>query len=66
VPLRAAPVLAATANATVPFPDPEAPLEIVIHGTLDVAAQAQPLFAVTPTLPFPPLASTAWLVGEIA
>jgi hypothetical protein len=66
VPVRAAPVLAAAVNATVPLPLPDAPLEIVIHAAFDVAIQAQPLFAVTPTLPLPPLASTDWLVGEIA
>jgi len=54
VPVRAAPVFAATAKVTFPLPVP--PFVTVIHGTLLVAVHAQPAFVVTLTLPFPPFA----------
>ena len=65
VPVRAAPVFAATVNATEPLPVPEAPLEIVIQSALDEALQAQVLPAVTAVDPLPPEASTDWLAGEM-
>jgi hypothetical protein len=66
VPLRAAPLFAAALKATVPLPDPDAPLEIVIHAAFDTAVHVQPLFAVTAALPLPPAESIDWLAGEIA
>lgn len=65
VPVRAAPLFAAAVNDTVPLPLPDPPLEIAIHDAFDVAVQAQPLFAVTPTVPLAPFASADWLVGEM-
>jgi hypothetical protein len=66
VPLRAAvPVLGTAEYCTVPFPLPDAPETMDIHAALDAAVQAQPVPAVTFTLPFPPPAATAALVGEI-
>ena len=66
VPLRAAPLFAAAVNATVPLPLPEAPFVSMIQASFAVAVHAQPAPAVTPTLPLPPAASTAWLAGAIA
>ena len=43
-------VLAATDSATVPLPEPFAPLVIVSHDALLVAVQAQPARLVTDTL----------------
>ena len=63
VPIRCGPVLAATVNCTVPLPLPLTPLEIVIHATLLVAVQAQPVAVVTLTEPDPPLAVKVWLAG---
>jgi len=65
VPVRASPLLAATVNATAPFPVPEAPLVTEIQATPDAALHAQVDPAVTETVPLPPLADTDWLVGEI-
>ena len=66
VPLRGAALLVtATLNDTDPLPLPDAPPEIVIHGTFDVAVHAQPLVVVTAVDPFPPADSNDWLVGEI-
>lgn len=57
VPLLDLPVvLAATANATVPFPLPLAPDETVIQPTLLTAVQPHPVGAVTAMPPVPPLA----------
>jgi hypothetical protein len=65
VPVRGVAVgLAAAVNATVPFPDPLAPLVIVIHGTPDVAVQAHPAVAVTVVVPVPPPAGTVMVFGE--
>jgi hypothetical protein len=62
VPLRAAPVFAATLNDTLPLPLPLAPLVIVIHVTLATAVHAQVLLdAVTVTVLAPPAAATVWL-----
>jgi hypothetical protein len=65
VPLRAAPPFDPTLNATEPLPAPVAPPVNVIHGALDVALHEQLAPAVTATVPLPPVASTAWLAGEI-
>ena len=66
VPVRIVPaVLAATVNATVPFPDPDAPPVTVIHVLLLVAVHAQPAAVVTALLPVPPAAGSDWLAGEI-
>ena len=66
VPVRAGPVLAATVNATVPFPLPLAPLVIAIHGVEVVAVHPQPDAPVTLTdVPAPPAADSDWLVGLI-
>ena len=55
VPLRAAPVLAATLNATVPLPPPDPPLAIVIHAAFEAAVHAHvPADAVTAIEPLPP------------
>jgi len=57
--LRAAPVLPATLNPTVPFPAPVAPEVIAIHDAPLVAAQVQDAALETPTVPL--LAETAAL-----
>jgi hypothetical protein len=57
VPLRAAPVFAATVKATVPLPLPVAPEEIVMKVALVVAVHAHPVGAVTGTDPVPPAAA---------
>jgi hypothetical protein len=55
VPLRAAPVLAATLKVTVPLPLFVAPDVIVAHDTLLVADHAHPAAATTATgVPAPP------------
>src|SRR5207244_11559361 len=46
VPLRAAPLFAATVNATVPLPLPDPPLAIDINGAFADAVIAQPAAAV--------------------
>jgi hypothetical protein len=58
VPVREAATLADAANATDPFPLPDAPDVIVSHAELllTVAVQVQPLAAVTVTDPDPPSA----------
>ena len=66
VPVRTPPVLAATANVTVPAPAPLAPAVIVIHAAEVVALQGQPLPAVTLTLTEEPDAPTLALVDPIA
>jgi len=59
VPLRAAPVLAAALNATVPLPFPVAPLVTANHGTLAVALHAHDAAdAVTAVDPVPPASDT--------
>jgi hypothetical protein len=59
VPLRAAPVFAATLNATDPSPLPLVPDVMVIHASLLVAVQAQPPVVETATgLPAPAVAAT--------
>jgi hypothetical protein len=58
-------VLAVTLKASVPDPVPGAPPEIVTHAALLDAVQLQPADVVTVTVPLPPAAANAWLVGEI-
>jgi len=60
VPVRAAPVFAATPNATVPLPVPDAPLVTVNHAAFALAVHAQ-LFAeaVTAIEPEPPASPTS-------
>jgi hypothetical protein len=58
-------VLAATVNATVPLPLPEAPLVTVIHAALLVAVQAQPLVVVTATVELSPAAGEFQLAGAM-
>jgi hypothetical protein len=59
VPVRAAPVLAATVKAIDPLPRPAAPEVTVIHATLLVAVHAHPPAAVIATgVPAPPVAAT--------
>ena len=65
VAVRAAPVLAATVNATVPFPLPLAPDVTVIHDAAGIAVQAHDDAAVTVTVPFPPPAAIFALVGAM-
>ena len=65
VPVRKAPVLAATVYATLPFPVPVAPDVTVIHDALLLAVQIQPAAVVTPTVPDAPVAAMLWSVGAI-
>jgi hypothetical protein len=65
VPVRGAPVLAATEKFTAPLPEPLAPLRIVIQASLLTAAHEQPAAVVTFTLPVPLEAVKLWLVGLI-
>ena len=64
VPIRDAPVLAATLNATVPFPLPVAPEVIDNHASLLDAVQGHSADAVTVTLLAPPAALADKLVDE--
>ena len=58
-------VFSPTAKLTPPGPTPEAPEVMVRKAALLVAVQVQPAAALTATLPLPPLAGKAWLVGEM-
>jgi hypothetical protein len=58
VPLRVAPVFAATMYATLPLPLPDAPRVIEIHEAFDVAVHAHPLSVCTCTEFDPPAAGT--------
>lgn len=49
-------VFAATLNPALPGPEPDAPLDTVIHDALLVVLQLQPEPAVTLVLPVPPVA----------
>jgi hypothetical protein len=62
-PVRGGPVLAAIEKLTRPLPLPLAPEEIVIHGVLVVAVQAQPAAAVTSTPVAPPAAAGVSVSG---
>jgi len=55
--------LAVALNVTVPLPDPLAPLLIVSHAALLVAAQAQPAAAVTEVVDEPAAAVSVRDVG---
>jgi hypothetical protein len=66
VPVRAAPVLAATLKVVVPLPVPVAPDATLIHGALLAAVQAHPAPTATATeLPEAPEAPTDSVVGSI-
>jgi hypothetical protein len=54
VPVRSAPLFAATVNCTVPFDVPLVPAEIVMNAALLTAVQAHELAAVTAVDPVPP------------
>src|SRR5688572_26187538 len=58
VPLRAGPVVGATANWTVPFPFRRPPLAIVMNDALLVAVQSHAAAVVTATVPAPPVCAT--------
>ena len=64
VPLRAAPVLVATAKPTTPFPVPLVPEVTVIKPALLVAVQPQPEVVTTFTVPEPPLDPNVWLFED--
>jgi hypothetical protein len=66
VPVRAAPVFAATDRATVPLPVPEPPLVTVIHGTFGVAVHVQAGPVVTMVEAGPPPAGTDCDDGAMA
>jgi len=68
VPVRGAdPELAGTVNCTVPFPVPDAPLLIVIHASLLIAAHEHDEAVVTAIeTPAPPAAPIELLVGVMA
>src|SRR6185436_5903939 len=64
-PLReAVPVFWATEYATVPFPVPDAPEVMVIHGVVVAAVQLQPVWVVTATVPVPAAAVKLGELGE--
>jgi len=66
VPVRCAPVFAATVAVTLPLPLPLAPLVIVMKLALLVAVQVQPAFALTGMVSEPPPASAVrfnWSCG---
>jgi hypothetical protein len=64
VPLRAAPVFAATFRVTLPLPIPLAPALTVIQDAFDVAVHAQPAGAVTMIgAPAPPADESDCVVG---
>jgi hypothetical protein len=65
VPVRAAPLFAATLKPTGPFAVPVAPDVMVIHEALLAAVHAQPAPAVTVTVPVVAAAPTLWLGGAI-
>jgi hypothetical protein len=58
VPRRSPSAFAATANCTVPFPDPLLPEEILIHAAPLVAVHGHPPAAVTVTDTVPPVLAT--------
>jgi hypothetical protein len=64
VPVREAPVLAATEKPTVPVPVPDAPV-MVIHGALDAAVQAhEGAEALMARLPADPVAAADCATGD--
>ena len=65
VPVRAAPVFAATVNVTTPLPRPVGEDVTVIHEALLDAFQSQAPCVCTEMDPEPPAAGKLWLPGEI-
>jgi hypothetical protein len=65
LPVRAAPVFAATVNVTVPLPRPVGEDVTVIHDALLDALQSQAPCVCTVREPEPPVAGKLWLPGEI-
>jgi hypothetical protein len=64
VPVRGAPVLAATVKPTLPLPEPLAPDVTVIQDALLVAVHVHPAVVVTAMGdPLPPPDGSDWLVG---
>ena len=59
-------VFGSTLNATVPFPDPDAPLVTRIQTLLLTAVHGQPVPVVTVLVALPPAARNDWLVGDTA
>ncbi len=64
VPDRAAPLFAATENATAPLPLPDAPEDTVMKPAFEVAVQEQPAPPSTFTAPSPPLGLKDREAGE--
>ncbi len=64
-PVRAGPVFAAALKVIDPSPLPDVAPVIVSQFTVDVAFHAQPLAAVTATVPVPPAAAIDWLAGAM-
>ena len=65
VAVRSTPVLAATANWTVPFPEPDAPWLTVRNAALLTAVHVQPAFAVTEMDADPPAAANVVVVTPV-
>jgi hypothetical protein len=64
VPLRVEPFgFASTRYVTVPFPDPDAPVNTVTHETLETADHEQPVDNATSTLEFAPAATMLCVAG---
>jgi hypothetical protein len=57
-------VFGAAVKVAVPLPDPLPKVIVSQLGSLVLAVQAQPLPAVTVTLPVPPAALTEWVAGD--
>jgi hypothetical protein len=66
VPVRDGPTFAATANCTVPFPDPLPPAVMLIHGAVADAVHAHPAPPVTLNEPVVAAAGTVVFDGDIA
>ena len=66
VPLRIAPVFAATLKVTDPLPVPDAPLDTVIQETLLAAVHEHQLAVETAIVAVPPVAANDCDTGEIA
>lgn len=65
VPVRAlVAVFAAMVNVTVPLAVPLAPVATISHGVVEVAAQEQPVAALTVTAPVPAAAATDNVNGD--
>ncbi len=66
MPDRAAPLLNAAENVTVPLPLPRAPAVTASHEALLAATHSQPSFVTTSNVPVPPPLLTARLPGDTA